>query len=92
MPVAIVVTPVAFAVALMPMLPVPVVDVPVVDVAVVDVAVVMDAFVVPVAMGVVGVQFSRVGVSSHGNRVRGGVGNGKQQTIVPHSPAGSDNP
>ena len=86
MPVAVVVTPVAFAVAVMPMLPVTVVDV-----AVVDVPVVMDAFVVPVAMGVVGVQFSRVGVSSHGNRVRGGVGNGKQQTIVPHSPAGSDN-
>lgn len=32
-------------------------------------AVVMDALVVTVTMGVVGVQFARVGVSSHGSRI-----------------------
>jgi len=56
------------------------------SVAVVGVAMIMDAFVVAIAVGVMGVQFSRVSVCSHGNRVRGGVKDGKQQTIVPHSP------
>lgn len=51
---------------------------------------VMDTFVVAIAVGVVGVEFSRVGVCSHGNRVRSGVKDGKQQIIVPHSPGGSD--
>ena len=75
MPVAIRVAPVAFAVTVMTMVPV----------AVVGVTMVMDAFMIPIAMGVMGVQFSRVGVCSHGNRVRGGVKDGKQQAIVPHS-------
>ena len=60
MPVAVVVAPVVSAVAVMPMLPV----------AVVGVTMIMDAFVVAIAVGVVGVQFSRVSVCSHDNRVR----------------------
>gem|GEM_PF-1673656 len=80
MTVAVVVTPVVAAVPVMPMIPV----------ALVGATMIMDAFVVPVAVGVVDVQFSRVCVSSHGNGVRGGVKNGKQQTIVPHSPQGTD--
>ena len=74
MPVAIRVASVVSAVTVMSMLSVPAGRQ----------AVVMDAFVVAIAVGVVGVQISRVGVCSHGNRVRNGVGNGKQRIIVPH--------
>lgn len=78
-PVAIRVAPVVSAMTVMSML-----SVPVGRLAVVGVPMIMDTFVVAIAVGVVGVQFSGVGVGSHGNRVRNGVGNGKQQIIVPH--------
>ena len=73
MPVAVV-TPVVSAVPFMSMLSLPVGGP----------TMVVDAFVVAIAVGVVGMQFSRVSVCSHGNRVRSGVGKGKQQIIVPH--------
>ena len=60
MPEAVVLATVVSAVTVMPMLPV----------AMAGVSMIMDAFVVAIAVGVVGVQFSRVSVCSHDNRVR----------------------
>lgn len=77
MTVSIVLAPAMTAVTVVPMF--------LVAPAVVNCPMIMDALVVAVAVGVVGVQFSRVGVSSHGNRIRCGVGNDKQRIIVPHT-------